>query len=574
MKGQKTYILGISCFYHDAAASLLEDGRIIAATEEERFTRVKHDKSFPQNAIDYCLSYGDITSDEIDYVGFYEKPILKFDRILQSSIENFPHSFQAFYDAIPSWVNEKLRVKAMIKRSLAYTGEVLFVDHHTSHAASAYFPSPFEDSAILTVDGVGEWKTTALYHGRGDKLTPLKEIHFPHSIGLLYSAITAYLGFKVNDDEYKVMGLAAYGKPAFLDEFRLLVEVLQDGSFRLSMEYFDYAKSDRMFNRRLESLLGPSRKEGEPISQRHKDIAATVQHVTEDIVFKATAYLKDLTGSRNLCVAGGVGLNSVMNGKLRKNGDFDNIFIQPAAGDSGGAMGVALFIYHQLMNNGGRHALNHAFLGQNFSTGAINGVLECGGADYERMDEERLSSQTAKILSEDKVVGWFQGRMEWGPRALGNRSILASPCKAGMRDMLNSKVKHREMFRPFAASVPVEDAPEFFDIDGESPYMLFVFDVKDEKRGSIPAVTHVDGTCRVQTVSPEANPLFHRLLKEFGKLTGVPVLLNTSFNVRGEPIVCSPNHAYECFMKTDIDYLVMGEFLVQKKRTCESRVER
>lgn len=559
------YILGISCFYHDAGACLLKNGKIIAAAEEERFTRRKHDTGFPINSIGYCLTHASIDSSDLNYVGFYEKPIQKFDRILQTTVENYPSSFELFYHSMPSWLNERFRIKSTIKEKLSYTGDILFIDHHTSHAASSFFTSPFTEAAILTLDGVGEWKTTGLYHGQENNITALKEIHFPNSIGLLYSTITSFLGFKVNNDEYKVMGLAAYGKPRFMKEFKKIIDIKEDGSFRMNMDFFDYTKKDKMWSKNLEELLGKSRRPYEELNGRYRDIAATLQHVTEDVIIKSANYLKKLTKSKNLCIGGGVGLNSVANGRICRETPFKNVFIQPASGDDGGAIGAATYISCQLLKNKKRYAMEHVFLGSCFSNDEIKEYLDSIGAPYQQLPKAQLLAETARLIAENNVIGWFQGRMEWGPRALGNRSILGNPMNPDMKNIVNKRVKHREEFRPFAGSVPKEDASEFFDIPCESPFMLFVFDVKENKRDVVPSITHIDGTCRVHTVTEEVNPLFHNLLKEYGAITGVPVLLNTSFNVRGEPIVYSPHDAYTCFMKTGMDCLVMEDCMINKK---------
>ncbi len=558
------YILGISCFYHDAAACLLKDGKIIAAAEEERFTRIKHDNNFPFKAIEYCLKEAGISIGSVKYVGFYEKPLLKFDRILQTFVETFPFSFLLFYNAIPSWLNEKLKIKSIIKNKIGFKGDVLFIDHHTSHASSTFFVSPFKDAAILTIDGVGEWKTTSLYTGKGNKITPLKEIHFPHSLGLLYSTITAYLGFKVNDDEYKIMALAAYGKPKYYDKFRNMIDIKDDGSFRMDMEYFNYRNKSKMWSKKLEEEFGPQREPETEITQRHKDIAATLQRVTEEVVIKITNHLHKTTKMRNLCIAGGVGLNTVVNGKLRKETPFKRIFIQPAATDAGGAIGAAMYIYHQILNNMRNYEMDHAYLGPSFSDKEIKQFLDKNSISYKEYDEKDLIKKVAKLIADDKIIAWFQGRMEIGPRALGNRSILANPRNPDMKEIVNKKVKHREPFRPFAPSVLVEEGSNFFVGFHESPFMLFTFHTKKEKRNLIPSVIHVDGTSRIQTVKRETNKLYYDLIKEFQRLTNIPLILNTSFNVRGEPIVCTPEDAYNCFKNTYMDYLVMNKFLIKK----------
>lgn len=558
-------ILGISCFYHDSAACILKDGKLIAAAEEERFTRQKHDNSFPVNAIRYCLEESNTPAEELDHVAFYEKPLLKFERILQSCVETYPHSFRFFYNAIPAWINKKLRLKKLLKEKIGYKEDVLFIDHHTSHAASAFFPSPFEEAAILTVDGAGEWKTTALYKGKGNKITPLKEIRFPDSLGLLYSTITAYLGFMVNNDEFKVMGLAAYGGPeSYYEEFRKLIDIKKDGSFKLDQKYFSYQGESKMWSRELESLLGPPKEPEEELTQRHMDIAATLQKITEEVMLKTAEHLYEITELPNLCIAGGVGLNCVVNGKLRRKSPFERIWIQPAAGDSGGALGCATYVWSQVLDNSRKYTMDHVFLGPSFSDKEIKSFLEENNIPYEEYSYNKLIEKVAKILSEDKIVSWFQGRMEWGPRALGNRCILANPSNPDMRDIINERVKHRGRFRPFAPSVLEEKADEWFEISYPSPFMIVAFSTKEDKQEVIPSVIHVDGTSRIQTVSKERNKLYYNLIKEFEKKTGVPILLNTSLNDHGEPIVCTPEDAYDCFKRIGTDYLVMGKFLINK----------
>jgi carbamoyltransferase len=561
------YILGISCYYHDAAACLIKNGRIVAAAEEERFTRVKHDNAFPINAIKYCLKEAKISANKLSYVGFYEKPIVKFERIMQTFTECYPSGFWLFYKTVPSWVNEKLRIKSIIKRKLHFKNEVLFVDHHSSHAASAFFVSPFIKAAILTVDGVGEWVTASIKTGENNRISNLKEIHFPDSLGLLYSTITAFLGFKVNNDEYKVMGLAAYGTTKYEKEFRKLVKINSDGSFHIDMKYFDYRNKTRMWSDEFEKLFGNPRKHDSPIEKRHEDIAATLQKITEEIYFKMTNHVYKLTRFENLCIAGGVGLNSVANGKLFQKTPFKRIFVQPAATDAGGAIGAAYFIWHHILNENRNFEMNHAYYGPQFSNDEIFGFLRKNKIKYKKLSRKELLKTVAKAITEDKIVGWFQGRMEVGPRALGNRSILANPINPKMKDIVNNKIKHREDFRPFAGSILIEKVNDFFavpDVKHNSPFMTFVFDVKDEKRKLIPAITHLDGSCRIQTISRKENSLYYDLIKEFERQTGVPVILNTSFNLKGEPIVCTPEEAYNDFIKTPMDCLVLGSYFVIK----------
>jgi carbamoyltransferase len=594
------HILGLSAFYHDSAAALVEDGRISAAAQEERFTRKKHDSEFPSSAIDYCLDHAGVDLEEIDYVAFYDKPFLKFERLLETYLAFAPHGFQSFRMAIPLWLREKLFLKQLLRselRQLAprvdWDERLLFAEHHQSHAASAFFPSPFEEAIVLTVDGVGEWATTSLSYGRGNDLRMLKELHFPHSLGLLYSAFTYYIGFKVNSGEYKVMGLAPYGEPKFaqtiLDN---VVDLKPDGTFRLDLRYFDYCTGLRMTNRRFDVLFGgPPRYAKEPLTQRHMDLAASIQAVTEEVMLRLTRSIAKETGARNLCLAGGVALNCVANGKVLRDGRFERIWIQPAAGDAGGAIGTALAAYHQhagkprLLDNrlGG---MQGAYLGPAFSDEESARRLNAAGARFARLDEGDLIERSVGHLADGKALGWFQGRMEFGPRALGNRSIIADARAPDMQTALNLKVKYRESFRPFAPAVLYKDVSEWFELDTESPYMLLVADVVKNRRramtvkektlfgieklnvqrSDIPAVTHVDYSARVQTVHSETNPRFHALLSAFKAKTGCPVLVNTSFNIRGEPIVCTPEDAFRCFMGCELDALAVGNLYLEKQR--------
>ncbi len=563
-------ILGISCYYHDAAACLIKDGKIVAAAEEERFTRVKHDTSFPINAINYCLKEEGIKGKDLDYVGFYEKPLLKFERLLSQHLEMFPKSFWSFYKALPSWINEKLRVPSTIRKKLGYTGDIIFIEHHLAHAASSFLVSPFKKAAILTTDGIGEWATTALGHGDGNEITIEKEIHFPHSLGLLYSAVTAHLGFRVNDHEYKVMGLAPYGKPAYYEKFKKIIRVNEDGSYRLDMGYFVYHYKLTMPSGKFIKEFGPIRKRSEKVEQRHKDIAASLQKITEEVLFRLANHLYETAKTDNLCMAGGVALNSVANGKILRNTKFKNVYIQAAAGDAGTSMGVAFYIYNTILGKKRSYVMDNCYHGPHFDAAEIKSYLDKNKIKYAQFkDDNELAQQTAKIVYENNVIGWFQGRMEWGPRALGSRSILSNACNPEMRDILNLKVKHRELFRPFAPVVPAEDAFDYFDADRPLPipsdFMLMVYPIKKGKRKLIPAVTHVDGSGRLQTVSKKQNPRYYSVIKEFEKLSGVPILINTSFNIRGEPIVCTPEQAYRCMMGTGIDYLAMDRFLVARK---------
>lgn len=562
-------ILGISCWYHDSAAALVQDGRIVGAASEERFTRKKHDEEFPQNAIEYLLHLGNIGIKDVDAVIFYDKPFVKFERLLSTYMATFPWSLPSFVKAMPVWISKKLWIKSLIRKELNYSGEVLFMEHHQSHAASAFLTSPFEDAAILCADGVGEWATTTFGEGSGNQFRIFKEIRFPHSMGLLYSAFTYYLGFKVNSAEYKVMGLAPYGEPKYTKQiYDHLVDLRDDGSFQLNMEYFSYHKGLRMTNHRFDELFGrPARKgEDEPLEQFHKDIAMSVQKVTEDAMLRMARYLHRETGKKNLCMAGGVALNCVSNGRMLREGPFEQIYVQPAAGDAGGALGAALYGWHSLLNKPRTPGDFFPFTGPEYSDDEIQAFLDSKGAPYQKLDRDRLVKETARLLDEEQgVIGWVQGRMEFGPRALGNRSILADPRRPDNRDRVNLKIKFRESFRPFAPIVLEEKAGEWFDLRGhKSPYMLHVCQVL-EKRRTIPAVTHVDGSARIQTVSREMNPLVYDVITEFDRRTGCPVLINTSYNVRSEPIVCSPEDAYRCFMATNMDYLVVGSFILDKK---------
>ncbi|MDH3791991.1 MAG: carbamoyltransferase [Rhodospirillales bacterium] len=591
-------ILGISAFYHDSAAALVDDGRIVAAAQEERFTRKKHDSGFPRQAIAGCLSQGGITMDQVDYVAFYDKPFLKFERLLETYLAFAPRGFTSFAKAIPVWLKEKLFQKQLLRDELRrndpdfdWENRLLFGEHHQSHAASAFYPSPFEEAAVLTMDGVGEWATTSLALGRGKDLEIIREIHFPHSLGLLYSAFTYYTGFKVNSGEYKVMGLAPYGEPKYAKAiFEHLIEVKPDGSFRLNMDYFDYCTGLRMTNGRFDKLFGgPPRKSEDLLTQREMDLAASIQAVLEEVVLRLGRNIAAQTGQQNLCLAGGVALNCVANGKLLRDGCFERIWIQPAAGDAGGALGAALTAYHGYQRqprklNNAADAMRGSYLGPSFEQEEIERRLTVAGAQFVVLEEADMVRRTAESLAAEHGVGWFQGRMEFGPRALGNRSILGDPRSPRMQKMLNLKVKYRESFRPFAPSVLREDVAEWFELDEDSPYMLLVADVGEAHRramspeeqelfgidklnvprSDIPAVTHVDYSARVQTVHPETNPRYHAVISEFKRLTGCPILVNTSFNVRGEPIVCTPEDAFHCFMGTEIETLVVGNCFLSK----------
>ncbi|MBV9743498.1 MAG: carbamoyltransferase [Acidobacteriia bacterium] len=592
-------ILGISAFYHDSAAALLHDGEIIAAAQEERFTRQKHDSGFPAHAVELCLNREGVTLDDVDYVVFYDKPFLKFERLLETYLAYAPQGLRSFQMAMPLWIREKLFQKSLLRDELLrfgpkfdWEGKLLFTEHHLSHAASAFFPSPFEEALILTMDGVGEWATTSAALGRGNHIEVIKEIHFPHSLGLLYSAFSYYTGFKVNSGEYKVMGLAPYGEPRYAQKILdHLVDLKPDGSFHLNLEYFNYCTGLTMTNNKFDRLFdGPVRKPEELLSQRHMDLAASVQRVLEEIVLRMTRSLAEETGMRNLCLAGGVALNCVANGKVLRDGCFERIWIQPAAGDAGGALGAALAAFHQFQGKprevttcGDR--MKGSFLGPEFAQEQIAQRLTAAGARYEVLNDCALLDACAGALAEEKAVGWFQGRMEFGPRALGARSILGDARSPRMQSMLNLKVKYRESFRPFAPSVLREHVSEWFELDQDSPYMLLVADVLKHRRklmtpeqqklfgieklnvprSDIPAVTHVDYSARIQTVHEETNPRYHALLRRFYERTGCPVIVNTSFNVRGEPIVGSPEDAFRCFMGTEIDVLAVGNCFLRKE---------
>ncbi|WEX85848.1 carbamoyltransferase [Sinorhizobium garamanticum] len=591
-------VLGISAFYHDSAAALVEDGRVVAAAQEERFTRKKHDPSFPARAIEYCLTEARCGMNDIDHVVFYDKPFLKFERLLETYLATSPRGFRSFKLAMPIWIKEKLFQKKLLRKDLGriagvkeWAGSLLFTEHHLAHAASAYFPSPFPRAAVLTMDGVGEWCTTSLGHGRDNHLEILKEIHFPHSLGLLYSAFTYYTGFKVNSGEYKLMGLAPYGRPRFaqtiLDH---LIDLKEDGSFRLDQRYFDYCTGLTMTSPAFHRLFGGEpRKPESPLTQREMDLAASIQSVTEEVVLRLARFARRETNEKNLCLAGGVALNCVANGKLLKEGLFEDIWIQPAAGDAGGALGAALAVWHDYLSkpratNGG-DSMAGAYLGPSYEQAEIEQRLAAAGAAYRVLSDDEITATTVEALVEEKAVGWMQGRMEFGPRALGGRSILGDPRSPTMQKTLNLKVKYRESFRPFAPSVRREDVADWFDLDADSPYMLLVADVLESRRlhanhpqeqlfgidllnvprSEIPAVTHVDYSARIQTVHRETNPRYWDLLTAFKARTGCPVLVNTSFNVRGEPIVCTPEDAFRCFMGTEIERLVVGNCMLKKE---------
>ncbi|MBL8291488.1 MAG: carbamoyltransferase [Bryobacterales bacterium] len=591
-------ILGISAFYHDSAAALLHDGEILAAAQEERFTRKKHDAVFPAHAVQFCLNHAGLRLHDIDHIVFYDKPFLKFERLLETYLSFAPRGLRSFQMAIPLWLREKLFQKSLLAGELTkiagpgpWIDRLLFTEHHLSHAASAFFPSPFSEAAVLTMDGVGEWATTSVAAGKGNRLTITKEIHFPHSLGLLYSAFTYYTGFRVNSGEYKLMGLAPYGEPRFASLIRdHLIDVKPDGSFRLNLDYFDYCTGLRMTNQRFDQLFGgPARKPEELLTQRHMDVAASIQAVLEEVVLRMTRTLAQESGSTNLCLAGGVALNCVANGKVLREGAFKNIWVQPAAGDAGGALGAALAAYHLFLDQprvSGDDRMRGSYLGPRVSQSEVEDRLRQAGGRFESLPESDLLSACADALAAGKALGWFQGRMEFGPRALGARSILADPRSPSMQSVLNLKVKFRESFRPFAPSVPIEHVRDWFNLDADSPYMLLVapvsgrhlipmtaqqqelfgIDKLNVPRSTIPAVTHVDNSARIQTVHRETNPRFHALLNAFRERTGCPVLVNTSFNVRGEPIVCTLEDAFRCFMGTGLDMLVIENCVLYKDR--------
>lgn len=562
-------ILGISCFYHDAAAALVRDGVLVAAAEEERFTRRKHDSGWPAHAIAYCLAEAGITITDVDHVVFYEKPLVKFERILSSCLATWPRSYSLFAMALPLWLKERLWLKDFIQKQLGAEREILFADHHLSHATSTFLVSPFEDAVIITADGVGEWTTTTIGHGYGSQIELTREIHFPHSLGLFYSALTAYLGFEINDAEWKVMGLAAYGRPTCVDKCRELIETQADGSFALNMRYFAHHYSARqMFNRRFEQLFGqPGRTPESEITAFHEDVAHSGQQVFEEVMVNLARGAHALHPCDNLCLAGGCAFNTAGNWKLLEQTPFKHLFIPHAAGDAGGAVGAAYYLYNTVLKQPRNFVLRDAYLGPEFSGAEMETAVQTAGDQVhcEKLDPRELPHRVAALLRADQVIGWFQGRMEFGPRALGHRSILANPMNPAMKEIVNNTIKFRESFRPFAPAVLRERADEFFQLNGqESPFMMLTPPVQPDKRAVIPAVTHTDGTARVQTVTPEANPRFYELIREFGELTGVPVLLNTSFNVRGEPIVCTPQDAINCFLHTGLHYLVLGDFLLEK----------
>jgi len=585
-------ILGISAFYHDSAACLMVDGEIIAAAQEERFTRKKHDHDFPRHAVAYCVKEAGLTNQDLDLVAFYDKPLLKFERLLETYLAFAPRGFNSFLKAMPLWTRQKLFLADIIRKELDYKGKILYPEHHESHAASAFFPSPYEEAAILTTDGVGEWTTTSYGIGRGNRVKILAEIRFPHSLGMLYSAFTYFTGFRVNSGEYKVMGLAPYGEPKYVNDIlEHIIDLREDGSFKMNMDFFDYCAGLKMTNGKFGRLFGgPARQPESKLTQREMDLAASVQVVTEMAMSRLARHVRQVTGMRHLCLAGGVALNCVANGKVLREKTFDDIWIQPAAGDAGGALGAALAVWHHYLDKprlrptSARDRQRASYLGPAFSNEEIEAFLKSAGAPYKRVPPDELIPAVAELIASENVIGWFQGRMEFGPRALGNRSIIGDARSRHMQTTMNLKIKFRESFRPFAPSVLEEEVSDWFEIDRASPYMLLVADVRQEHRlpvpegteklfgidklnvirSSVPAITHVDYSARLQTVNAEDNPRYHALIKAFRERTGCPVIINTSFNVRGEPIVCTPQDAYRCFMRTNMDYLVLNDCILAK----------
>jgi len=585
-------ILGISCFYHDSAACLVRDGGIIAAVQEERFTRKKHDSGFPKNAVAWCLKEGNITSSDLDFVVFYDKPFIKFDRILETYLMYAPLGIKQFVQAVPLWLKLKLWMPDLIRKELGYKGKILFTEHHEAHAASAFYPSPFKEAAFLTMDGVGEWETASFGTGKGNEIEITHCLKFPHSLGLLYSAFTYYTGFKVNSGEYKLMGLAPYGEPKYFDLItKEIVDIKEDGSFKLNMRYFGYCYGMRMTNRRFEKLFGgPARKPETKITGKEMDIAASIQKVTEEIMLRMARHVHKVTGKDKLCLAGGVALNCVGNGRILREGPFKDIWIQPASGDAGGALGAALLIWHKHLKkdrqaNESDDKQNASLTGPHYEDSYIEDFLKKESAPFKKLSNAEIIEVVSDLIIQGKVIGWFQGRLELGPRALGSRSIIGDARNPGMQSKMNLKIKFRESFRPFAPTVLLEHVSDWFELDRQSPYMLLVAPVKKDKitgageaktdlkgfdklkatRSQIPAVTHVDYSARIQTIRRQDNPLYYDMINAFYRKTGCPVIINTSFNVRGEPLVCSPEDAFKCFMRTEMDYLVMGSFLLDKK---------
>ncbi|MDP4266814.1 MAG: carbamoyltransferase N-terminal domain-containing protein [Bacteroidota bacterium] len=556
-------ILGISCYYHDSAACLVKDGEVVAAVQEERFNRIKNSSDFPLNAINYCIQAGNISFNEIDYIGFYEKPYLKFSRVIIDHIKAFPYSYRNFLRTIPNWLQDRLSLPIYLKKELSYEGKVLFIKHHLAHAASSFLVSPFENAAILTVDGVGEMATLSCGIGSGNKIDIKKEIHYPDSLGLIYTAVTTYLGFAANSGEGKTMGLAGYGNPVYLDKFKEIVDIASDGSFRIDQSYFGFNKGKRMYSNKFVKTFGKPKSKNEEFNQRHYDIAASLQRLVEDTILAIAKNLYDETKVDKLCMAGGVSLNCVTNQRILEETPFKEIFIQPAAGDAGAALGVAMYIHNCMLDNPRSFVMNNAYMGPEYTEEQMKRSLLKAGLDFKRYENDELTKYIAAKIADNNTVGWFQGRLEFGPRALGNRSILGNPCNNEIKDVLNKKIKQREPFRPFAPVVHEDKANDYFEMYGNSPFMLLAPRVKEDMKSKVPAITHIDGTARVQTINRDSNPILWDLINEFGKITGVYLVINTSFN-RQEPIVCSPDEAISCYNRTKMDYLVLGNFVVER----------
>ena len=560
------YVLGISCFYHDSSACLVHDGKVVAAAQEERFSRVKNTSEFPIHSIRFCLEFAGITIEQVDHVAYFEKPFLKFARVITDHLLTWPLSWSAFQRSMPKWLTSRLTLPVTIEEELGYTGPISYLKHHLSHAASSFYPSPFDEAAIITADGVGEWATFSVGVGRGTDITIEKEIHYPNSLGLLYTAVTTFVGFDAHGGEGKTMGLAGYGDPApLLSKVKDVVRLHEDGSFKVDESYFSFRAGNRMWSDKWERTFGKPRLVGEPWEQRHYDLAASCQAVVEEVLILNAKLLQERTGLKKLCLAGGVTLNCVANAKILEQTGFNDIFVQPAAGDAGGALGAALYVYHALHKKGPRQSFNHAYLGPSYSDEEIERALAEAGLKSRRVDEDTLCRDVARAIHENKAIGWFQGRMEFGPRALGNRSIIGNATFNGMKDILNLRIKKREPFRPFAPIVLEESTNKYFHLDIKSPYMLLAPLVREAMREKVPAITHVDGTARVQTCDQTSNIRLRKLITEFEKLSGVPVIINTSFNRKGEPVVCTPAHAIACYLETQMDLLAIGPFIVEKE---------
>lgn len=559
-------ILGISCFYHDSAATIVKDGQVVAAASEERFNRRKNTSEFPIQAINFCLQKSNLTIYDIDYIAFYEKPFLKFHRVVLSHLQSYPFSFKNFMQTMPHWLKDRLVMPLVFNSEIGYEGKVLFIKHHLSHAAGSFLVSPFKEAAILTADGVGEWASMTYGYGEHNKIKILKEMRYPDSLGLFYTAITTYLGFEALEGEGKIMGLAGYGKPIYLDKLKQLVNVKEDGSFHIDQSYFGFNKGSRMFSRKFVKLFGKEREYGSELTQHYNDMAASLQKFTEDTLILIARNLYKETKKDCLCMGGGLFLNCVANEKILENTDFKEVFIQPAAGDSGGSLGAAMYVYNCLLNNPRKFVFENAYLGNEYTDSEIKKALVSKNIEFKEMTEEQMLKFISNRIAQNKIVGWFQGRMEFGPRALGCRSILASPCHPDMKDMLNNRVKHRESFRPYAPAILEEQVTQYFKAKQFSPFMLLSADVLEEKKKVIPAVTHIDGTARVQIVNKDVNPKFYKLIQAFETITGIPILINTSFNLKGEPVVCAPEDAIKDYLNTEMDCLVMGNIVLDKYR--------